>query len=269
MHHLQEYYDSQLFRTDFLYNDTPSSLIHDFELGLQYFINRGLSNCFIYPIANLNYSSYDVTSQPDGTNRQRTPTEFFRVGAGYNFSYEGMTRIRGIEADAWISVRDSFPVSLNFELFNGTVELFYSRPGFRVTSLLSNSTTPVPVAINTTGAICSDDGCTQFSLFSTIYDFSTKEPEYDVFDTSFCTKPGKYRILSMKIPGHVLGADIGQLRRSIRLALTQYANLSLLQVANIKVCKYTQERVKGGGIVGIGCFSKRIQEVQRNSCTVE
>ena len=82
----------------------------------------------------------------------------------------------------------------------------------------------------TTGAICSDDGCTQFYSFSTIYDFSTKEPEYDVFDTSFCAKPGQYRILLMKIPGHVLGADIGQLRRSIRLALTQYAKLSLLQV---------------------------------------
>jgi hypothetical protein len=235
----REFYDSQLFRVDFLYESTPYSVIHDFELGLQYIINRRLSNCSIYSIANLSYSSYDIAGGPDGAKRMRTPTEFFRVGAGYNFSYEGVTKIRGIEAEAWISVRDSFPLNLGSKVVNGTVELFYSRPGSTLSSLLSNETAPVPLAINLIGTLCYDgDDCgksTSLSSFSTIYDFSTTEPDFDVFDTSFCAEPGQYRIISMKIPGHEFGADIGQLRRSIRLGLTEYAKLSLLQVASIEV----------------------------------
>ena len=236
---MQEFYDTQLFRVDFLYESTPYSVIHDFELGLQYFINRRLSNCSVDSIANLNFSSYDIAGGPDGAKRMRTPTEFFRVGAGYNFSYEGVTKIRGIEAEAWISVRDSFPLNLGSKVVNGTVELFYSRPGSTISSLLSNETAPVPLAINLTGTLCYvGDDCgksTSLSSFSTFYDFSTTEPDFDVFDTSFCAQPGQYRIISMKIPGHEFGADIGQLRRSIRLGLTEYANISLLQVASIEV----------------------------------
>lgn len=259
---MQEFYDSQLFRIDYSLENTSYSVIHDFDLGIQYIINRQFSNCSVQAISNLNFSSYDITTGPNGTTRLRTPTEFFRVDTGYNFSYEGETKIRGISADAWISVRDSFPLNIGFKIVNGTVELFYSQAGSSVSSHLSTNTDPIPLAINVTGTQCLDDECgnTALTFFSNIYDFSTQEPDFDVFDTSFCAEPGQYRVISMKIPGHEFGAGIGQLRRSIRLGLTQYAKLPLLQVANIEVRGRMYSRIEGERVFFLE-ITLRLQEV--------
>ena len=75
-----------------------------------------------------------------------------------------------------------------------------------------------------------------FSALYNIFDFSSQEPNFDVFDTSFCSSPDDYIILSIIIPGQEEGLELGQLRRSIRIGLTDWAQIPRLQVANIKVC---------------------------------
>ena len=238
---VQEFYDTQLFRVDFVDDDTPYSVIHDFELGVQYIIDRSLSQCKVKSLANAT-SSYDVIIDQSGTTRLRTPTEFFRLGTSYNFSYEGSTRIRGIDADAWISVRDSFPLSSESRVVNGTVELFYSHAHSNISSLYSTVNGPIPLAINLTGTFCSDTACTNSaelaSYFLNIYNFFTEEPDFDVFDTSLCASPGQYEILSLIIPGHESGSGIWELRRAVRLGLTNWANLPALQVSDIKVSQW-------------------------------
>ena len=239
---MQEFYDTNLFRIDVHYNNTPISIIHDFDLGLEYIINRRRSNCTVLPLT-ASVPFYDVVTRSNGTFEMRSPTSFLRLGTGYNFSYEGVTTVRGIEADVWISIRDSFPLNLNATLENGTVELFYSRPGWYASSLFSNTSDPVPLAINITGMLvlqsCGDgmmcNDTQKFSAFYNIYDFSSDEPDFDVFDTSFCAVPGEYNILPLIIPGHEFGMELGQLRKSIRTGLTLWADIPALQVADIQV----------------------------------
>jgi hypothetical protein len=227
---VQEFYDSQLYRLDYSSDYTPYSIIHDFELGVQYVIDRSLRKCNVDSLNNTAY--YDIVEGPNGTIRLRPPASFLRLGSGYDFSYEGRTRVRGIEADAWISIRDSFP---HTNLVNVTVELFYTPPGWTASSLSSYTTDPIPLALNLTGMVCSENvPCTSLWSFFNIFDFSTREPDFDAFDTSACADPGQYQILSMIIPGQESGMDISQLRRGIRLGLTEWAGLPPLQVANIQ-----------------------------------
>ena len=251
---MQEYYDRNLFRLDSRFNGTSYSFIHDFELSVEYIIDRSNSRCYVLPLENATLS-FDMISGTNGTV-QLPPTDFFRVGSGYNFSYEGETKIRGIEADAWISVRDSFPLSAETAIKNGTVEVFYSHPGWTSAS----SSDPIPLAINITGMFvntsCGSDAMcgkpTKYSSFYNVFDFSSEEPEFDIFDTSFCATPGEYHILSLIIPGQESGLDLSQLRRGVRLGLAEWADIPPLQVANIKV----REKC-GCYLVFKGYFSKR------------
>ena len=207
---------------------------------MEYVIDRRRSNCSVVPLENAT-DFYDVVNDQDGSPSLRSPTDFFRLGSGYNFSYEGSTSVRGIPADAWISVRDSFSLSANTALQNGTVELFYSRPGWTSANLFSMTSEPIPLAVNLTGMLvnstCENAALcgSKFSAFYNIFDFSSQEPDYDIFDTSFCTEPGQYRILSMIIPGQQSGSAISQLRRNIRLNITEWADIPKLQVASIEV----------------------------------
>lgn len=240
---IQEFYDYDmaLFRFDSQFNSTPYSFIHDFTFGLEYIIDRRISACYVVPLENASMF-YDVISGPDGNYNLRSPSDFWRLGSGHNFSYEGVTTVRGIEADAWIAGYDTFILSSYSTLVNGTVELFYSQPGWNITTVYSYNSDPIPLAINLTGTLvntCDDDEMCEpereYSALYNIFDFSTEEPDFDVFDTSFCSAPGEYAILSLIIPGQEYGSDLGQLRRSIRLGLSQWAGIPKLQVANIQI----------------------------------
>ena len=246
---IQEFYDTGLFRIDVYYNETPYTIIHDFNLTLEYIIDRRYSSCYVHPLGEA-YDDFDIVRGPNGTYQLKSPTDFFRAGIGYNFSYEGETTVRGIPADAWISIRDFFELSSNITLENATVEVFYTRPDWTSATLFSMTSDPVPIASSVTGTIvngsCEDDMCrSPYSAFYNLFDFSSQEPEFDIFDTSFCSAPGNYSILSMAIPGHEYGSDLSQLRRSIRLGLTGWANIPPLQVADIKVCSHCMLSIEG------------------------
>lgn len=240
---MQEFYDDDmaLFRLDVQFNNTPYSFIHDFTFQVEYIIDRRSSNCYVLPLENASMF-YDVVTGPDGDYTLRSPSDFWRLGSGHNYSYEGVTTVRGIEADAWIAGYDTFVLSSSFSLVNGTVEVFYSQPGWNLTTVYSYNSDPIPLAINITGTLvntcdetemCEPDR--EYSAFHNIFDFSTEEPDFDVFDTSFCSAPGEYVILSLIIPGQESGSDLSQLRRSIRSGLSQWARIPKLQVANIQV----------------------------------
>ena len=68
-----------------------------------------------------------------------------------------------------------------------------------------------------------------------LFDFSTEEPPYDVFDVSACSRPDDYYTLGLIIPGQEEGLDFGQLRRNIRTSVSNYTGLRPLQIGNIQV----------------------------------
>ena len=211
---------------------------------VQYVVDTRQSKCYVSSLENVT-DFYDVMRGENGEFLQKSPTDFLRFGSGYNFSYEGETRVRGIDAEAWISIRDNYPLTINSALVNGTVELFYSRPGVDISSLYSSTSAPIPLAINMTGTIvnhsCTNEtwcAPTEFSAFYNFYSFSSDEPDFDVFDTSPCATPGEYEILSLIIPGQESGSALSQLRKSVRLGLTEWADIPKLQVGNIQVMSH-------------------------------
>ena len=68
-----------------------------------------------------------------------------------------------------------------------------------------------------------------------IFDFSSEEPDFDVFDISTCFSPSEYHILSLAVPGHEQGLNFSQLRNNIRSAIVDYSKIQPLQVGNIQV----------------------------------
>ena len=114
-------------------------------------------------------------------------------------------------------------------------------PGWRITSDRTVTTDPVLWRINLSGDLSftnATDNTTSSGLYSAtydIFDFSSEEPDFDVFDVSTCFSPSEYHVLSLAVPGHEQGLNFSQLRKNIRSAIVSYSNIQPLQVGNIQV----------------------------------
>ena len=248
---MQETYDltHKLLRIDSYYDGTlggspgPSSIIHDFDIGVEYAFNRNILNCQVQPLSESPYVRFDIdfNEEQEAAPQLITPNQFFLRGNEFNYSYEGVTTVRGMEVDSWISVRD-------FEQFqdtNGTnvvYEIFFTRPGWTVTSDLSQTTDPVPVRIIISGTFTyinrtdNSTGSTNASMEIDIFDYSANEPPYDAFDVSFCYGPDDYHFLLLAIPGHKENLDYGLLKRNVRMSISNLTGLRPIQVGKIEVC---------------------------------
>ena len=205
-----------------------------------YFINWYLSNCSVFPLIN-NFTNIASKAGPNNRLQIKSPSELLFLTNDFNYSYEGVTTIRGVDVDAWIAVRDQIQLS-QANLTNGVVEWFFTRPGWRITSDTSTTTDPVPWQLRLSGILnyVNDTGDMVVEDFNGLYDifvFSTREPSFDVFDvSSVCVDSEDYHILRMVVPGHERGVvDLGQFRRGIRRSITEYASIFPLQVGSIEV----------------------------------
>ena len=235
----QEFYDltHQLLRFDV--NDLY--IIFDFNNEVQYIIRRQFTNCTVVPITAMTpltarlYSNVGESGRP----HLRSPSDFLFLNQ-YNYSYEGVTNVRGVDVDSWVSIRDfqQFP---NTNLTNGLYEIFFTRPGWRIFNTHSVITDPIPWRINISGTfntLNTTDNSTISWTGSFLWDFfggSGDEPNFDVFDTSVCLPPSEYWIATMGIPGQENGLDLRQLRRAVRQSVSTYAQVQPLQVGSIEV----------------------------------
>jgi len=171
----------------------------------------------------------------------------------FSYSYEGVTNIRGVDVDAWIGMqpdfRAEFPTTTFIttpgvlELRNGMWEVFATRPGWRITNDRTVTTEPVIWRIRLYGNLSftfarDNTTVTTSGIYSALYDifdFSSKEPDFDMFDVSTCFSPSEYHVLSLALPGHEQGLNFSQLRKNIRSAIVNYSTIQPLQVGNIQV----------------------------------
>ena len=246
---LQEFYDlpHRLYRADF-YNDGsqygtrgPNSVIHDLSTSVQYLINTQVVNCSAISLDVAAPYLFDVTRNDDGSFQLISPNDFFLLGNEFNYSYEGVSNIRGVDVDSWVSVRDFERITDNFNLTDAIYEVFFTRPDWIYTTGHSVNTDPVPWRIKITGTISYPNMTTNTTvrMNSTfemdLFDFSADEPPYDAFDISSCSAPEDFYTMILIIPGRERGIDFGQLRRNIRTSVTNYTGLRPLQIGNIQV----------------------------------
>ena len=217
------------------------SIIHDLSTSVQYTINNRLTDCTAHSLEDYAPYLFDVTTDDEGTFQLVSPNDFFLLGSEFNYSYEGVSNIRGVDVDSWVSVRDFEKVAEAVNLTDTIYEVFFTRPGWVYTTDRSVNTDPVPWHIKITGGVSylnsSDNSIVKVkgTYEMDFFDFSTDEPPYDVFDISSCSAPGDFYTMVLIIPGQESGIDFGQLRRNIRMSVTNYTGLRPLQIGNIQV----------------------------------
>ena len=202
-------------------------IIYDFNNELQYVIRRQFSNCTVVPITDVDES---------GRPHLRPASEFLLLNQ-YNYSYEGVTNVRGVDVDSWVSIHDS----QQFPNVHFTSEIFFTRTGWTISNTHSVITDPIPWRINVTGTFSSSNrtgnGTVSYtgSLVLDFFGGSGDEPNFDVFDTSICLPPSEYQFATMAIPGQENGLDLRQLRKAVRQSVSTYAQIQPLQVGSIEV----------------------------------
>ena len=248
----QEFYDSpnNLARVD-VYNDGrsgvrsgPISLIRDSDRSIDYIINRQLNNCTVIPRDDESFYFQTLQGDSDLVASLVTPVDLLTFARQLQYMYEGVTNVRGVDVDAWIGLQPVVPFQFavgTVTITNGTWELFYTRPGWTITGDRNVTTDPVLWRINLSGDLLftnATDNTTSSGFYSAtydIFDFSSEEPDFDVFDVSACFSPSEYHVLSLAVPGHEQGLNFSRLRNNLRSAFVNYSNIQPLQVGNIQV----------------------------------
>jgi len=212
--------------------DSPGqiSLIRDSAHGIDYIINRQLNNCTVMPLNDDITYFHAVEGDSNFVAELLTPGNLVGFASEFPYSYEGVTNIRGVDVDAWIGLQPAVPFRFSVgtaTVRNGTWELFYTRPGWRITGDRTVTTDPVLWRINLSGDILflnATDNTTSSGFYSTtydIFDFSSEEPDFDIFDVSTCFSSSEYHVLSLAVPGHEQGLNFSQLQRNLRTAIVE------------------------------------------------
>lgn len=272
---LQEYYDfiHQLFRTDVYYNGGyggdpgPYSIIHDFDSQLQYVINRHVSTCRITPLVNATIG--DVTINSEGDAQLASPGRFIFLNTGLNFSYEGVSTVRGVEVDSWVAIVDSVSVPLNrvANFSNGIYEVFFTRPEYNISTDRSEGGTRIIWRANLRGMVAYSymnvSGSSNVSYEIDYFDFSASEPPYDAFDISSCFDADQTHTVAFSFNVPRQGIDFGTFRTNFRASLVNATSLKPLQVNNIHVslasrCGWVcSTRIHGRGVRHVTKHSKQ------------
>lgn len=239
---LQEFYNfpHSLFRVDYYDKTGPVSVIHDFNQGLQYKIEQNLYTCNITRLEDIRDRLFDVDVD-SAVPQLSSPSQLSLILHKYNYSYEGVTKVRGIDADSWVSVRDFERFTANSNISNATVEVFFSRPGWLLVNGHSVTTKPAPLRTKisgvlsyrniTDGSIVTKPMSLQFEMF----DFSDSEPPYDAFDITPCFDHDDLVHVVLIVPGQLKGLYMETLRESVRVSISNYTGVSPLQVSSISV----------------------------------
>ena len=205
----------------------------------QYTINQQLQNCSINHIKA--EESFDTVVE-DGVARLASPSHLLLLSNEFNYSYEGVSTVRGVEVESWISYRE-FEELATANLTDTIYEIFFTRPGWKLETLTSaaDSSDSTLWRLKLTGAITfvnSSTNLTQTQNFSSTYDFfgfSSGAPDLDVFDTSVCFPPSEYYIVTMFLPVENVQVDFSQLHHNVRSSVSSFTNVRPLQIGNIQV----------------------------------
>ena len=162
----------------------------------------------------------------------------------YDYTYEGVSQVRRVDTESWISLRDSEVFGDNRTLFtDGYVQVYYTLPTWNITDGSNGSTNmSVPwrfvIAGNFT-SLSQEYNTTYFVITEEVMEFRTDEPNFDVFDVSVCFSFDQYTVLrlTLPLPGGVsyTSLDHSLLRTSVRSSLTSAVNISASRLGGIDV----------------------------------
>ena len=229
------------------YDSAPFTFVQDFNIGAQYIIDQNSQSCSIQNLTEQN-AFYDSNVDSEGQLHLQSLRNLFLANDQFNFSYEGVTTVRGLMVDVWISPRD-FEQYYGINFTNGVYNLYFTRPGQQVTSEFGNTTEPVIVQTRFSGIIrieLPDDTIMEqnFTVTTSLFGFTPAEPPLDVFDTSTCYYPSDYVMIRFTVPSNVTLNNQTQFRSNIRSAFMNYASSigmpfkSPLQINSIQVIDY-------------------------------
>lgn len=191
-----------------------------------------LSNITNFPLIDSDINSGDLP-------RIASPQQFFLLENFYNYSYEGISTVRNVSVDSWVSVRnfEQFPGGAN--LTNGVYEVFFTRPGTTVVNGHSFTTVPVPLRAVIRGDFTSFNGSalitTTRSLQYDLFDATTQPPPFDTFDVSACYDNDDVISVILEINGTLNGFNLGEFQDNIRQAIVNYTGVAPLQIGSITV----------------------------------
>ena len=259
-------YSQQLYRIDIstgFPNETV--LIEDFNEGVQYFINNRYGSCSISPINPANSSA--VAVYPNGTLHLEGLKRHFLRQNDSAYSYEGMSRLRDVDTESWITFLNNEVFSNRTILTDGYVQVYYTRPNWSVTSSYnsySNMTVPWEYVVVGNYTHRADNGTWVTFNDTSVYhvlEFQTVEPDFDVFDASICFGVDQHSFLSLTLPllAGVLFTSIDHtlLKSKVRMALSQAVNIPASRIGSIHVstvCVDSLIRVLGCYLIVYSCI---------------
>ena len=221
----------------------PFSVVHDFQIGIQYFLPIINGTCSVQPLDE-NNTIFDSVQDQSGQLHLRNVSRFFLLGSPDQFVYEGVTTIRGMMVDVWQSYRDQ-QIIYGGNFTNIIYLVYMTRPGMNTDSTFGSTADPVLVqtkfsailnlAVN--GTVIS----TNLSSVSSVFGMSPSEPPLDAFETLPCFSPSDYRMVQFRLPANIGPANQELFRSNIRSAFIKYASsigmnfVSPLQVNTIRV----------------------------------
>lgn len=243
---LQAYYiySQQLYRIDInLGFPNATTLIEDFNEGVQYYINSRYGSCSIAPINTVN--STVVAEDADGTLHLEGLKEHFLRRDASNYSYEGVSQLRDVDTESWISLRNNQTLNKRTIFNDGYIQVYYTQNTWSVVSSFnssSNNTVPWEIVVVGTFTYRLDNGTWVTTNGTSTYhvlEFQTVEPDFDVFDASICFGIDQYSLLSLTFPlpaGTLLTSlDHTQLKSKVRMALSQAVNIPASRIGGIHV----------------------------------
>ena len=216
----------------------PHTFIQDFSLETQYVIDRRYGNCSINAIKP--EGSFDITVN-NGRAALVSPAQLFYFNNS-EFSYEGVSTVRGVEVDSWISYIDFRELRSGANLSDALYEVFFTRPEWEVGTHSSLPTSESSLwRSKFTGTITyvnESTNNTETRRVTSTYDlfaFNRGEPDQDVFDTSVCVNSSQYYIVGLFIPVTGVQVDFAKLPQNLRTAVKGFTKVTALQVGNIQV----------------------------------
>lgn len=220
-------------------------IIEDFNEGVQYKINGRYGSCSIVPI-NASDSLAEVGQ--DGMLHLQTIKNHFLREDDFNYTYEGVSKVRRVDVESWISLRDRQVFNNYSVLTDGYVQVFYTQPNWSIVYAINRTTNmSVPwrfVIAGNFSLLSQEANSTYFVITDEVLEFKTEEPaDFDVFDVSVCFSPDQYTILQLTLPLpegiNYSSLDHTLLRSKVRLALSQAVNISTSRLGGINVSSLT------------------------------
>ena len=243
---MQAYYiqSQQLFRIDLNIGFPNATIfIEDFNEGVQYYINSRYGSCSIAPITAVNSTA--VAEDADGTLHLEGLKEHFLRRNASEYSYEGVSQLRDVDTESWISLRSNQALSNRSIFIDGYIQVYYTQNTWSVASSFdssSNNSVPWEFIVAGTFSYRLDNGTWMTNNSTNIYhvlEFQTVEPDFDVFDTSICFGVDQHSFLSLTLPlpaGTLLTSlDHTQLKSKVRMALSQAVNIPASRIGGIHV----------------------------------